>query len=205
MWPFGTGVNVVRQHLVIPLCIVGSKSAVKHSATLPWLWHPSRPLCLLISFPTAISCDSLSSLACCWTVPPLSSPSPHMHPLHPTGCCYTVPATLRLPSSHLFWARDPALPQPSLHCDTLFPSFALCPPASGGEDRITVRHGPSSGAHRTRPRSLASLSCHRFPQQTGGDRGMQELKEREMRLLLSLTSEENTSQYQRRGSFFSSN
>lgn len=43
--------------------------------------------------------------------------------LHPNGCCYTVPATLRLPSSHL--PLDPALPQP---CTALRHSVPiLCP------------------------------------------------------------------------------
>lgn len=111
-----------------------------------------------------------------------------MFTLHPTGCCSPVPAPLHLPSSHLFWARDPAPAprQPSLHCDTSFPSVACCPPANldwwGGTDRCET--WPSSGAHRTRPRSLTLLLRYRFPQQTGRrrERGMQELKEREIRV-----------------------
>ncbi len=141
----------------------------------------------------------------------------------PLTCTSSTPqavASLSQPlSSHLFWARDPAPAprQPSLHCDTSFPSDACRPPANrdwwGGTDRCET--WPSSGAHRTRPRSLTSLLRCRFPQQTGSrrERGMQELKDREIRLLLSWAPqpnevswiEENTSQYQRRGSFYFSN
>lgn len=110
----------------------------------------SRPLCLLIFLPTELSFVSLSFLTHCWSVPPLSlfyRTLSSWHTLHPTGCCPYVPSPLLLPSSHLFWARDPAPPPwwPSLHCDTPRSSHPL--PAAclligiGGEERIAVSHG----------------------------------------------------------------
>ena len=95
-------------------------------------------------------------------------------PSTPQACRSPAPATLRLPFlAALFWGpeirlRLRLLDSPSLHCDTLFPSVACCPPANrdwwGGTDRCETR--PSSGAHRTRPRSLTSLSQLHSPQQT---------------------------------------
>lgn len=92
----------------------------------------------------------MSFLTHCWSVPPLSlfyRTLSSWHTLHPTGCCPYVPSPLLLPSSHLFWARDPAPPPwwPSLHCDTPRSSHPL--PAAclligiGGEERIAVSHG----------------------------------------------------------------
>ena len=180
----------VRVHIWLCLCFVlvcsndseGQRNIRRHSpdcGLLPGLYafsSPSPPRSLVTHCPP-------------WPAVELSL---HYPPLTctPSTPQAVVPLPRRRstsPSSRLFWGpelrlrlrlRLRLLDSPSLHCDTLFPSVACCPPANrdwwGGTDRCETR--PSSGAHRTRPRSLTSLSQLHSPQQTRGEGGSEGCK-----------------------------
>lgn len=127
--------------------------AVKHWAAQPRLWPPPRPLCPLISFPTEITSDSLSSLTHSWTIPPLSSSYRTL-----PSCARTPPHRLSFPCPSLSLSRSTSPPPhtssgPEIrlqlldsHLCTATLSSRPLPAARlligiGGEERIAVRHG----------------------------------------------------------------
>lgn len=176
--------------------------AVKHWAAQPRLqaffqaFMPSHlpphwaQLCLFVLLDPLLICSSIILVL---QNPLLMAHTPPHRLLSP--CPMPAPPPLFTPLLGQRSSSTSLMALSALRHSTQFPSFACCLPANrdwwGGTNRCEP--WPSSGAYRTGPRSLTSLLRYCCPQQTGRKRkwGMQELKETEIRLLLSRAPQSN--------------